>query len=63
MRPLVGAWFWSYAATIIRASCSFIQGGDRVRVELADVKLVVAAIVDTAAELAGVLAAGGVHHA
>jgi hypothetical protein len=31
--------------------------------ELADVKLVVAAMGDAAADLAGVLAAGGVYHA
>ena len=40
-----------------------VQGSDRVRVELADVKTVVAAMADAAADLAGVLAAGGVYHA
>ena len=40
-----------------------VQGEDRVRVELADVKAVVAAMADAAADLAGVLAAGGVYHA
>ena len=44
-----------------------VQGSERVRVELADVKTVVAAMVDAAARLlaivAGVLAAGGVYHA
>ena len=35
-----------------------VQGSDRVRVELADVKLVVAAMADAAADLAGVLAGG-----
>ena len=40
-----------------------VQGSERVRVELGDVKLVVAALVDAAADLAEVLAAGGVYHA
>lgn len=40
-----------------------MQGGDRVRVELSDVKAVIAAIGDAAADLAGLLAAGGVYHA
>lgn len=40
-----------------------VQGEDRVRVELADVKVVMAAMGDAAADLAGVLAAGGVYHA
>lgn len=37
-----------------------VQGGERVRVELADVKTVIAGMGDAAADLAGVLAAGGV---
>jgi len=40
-----------------------VQGSDRVRVELADAKSVVAAMAGAAADLAGVLAAGGVYHA
>jgi len=40
-----------------------VQGGERVNVEPADVKAVVAGIVDAAADLAGVLATGGVDHA
>ena len=40
-----------------------VQGSDRVRVELADVKSVVAALVNAAADLVGVLATGGVYHA
>ena len=39
------------------------QGEDRVRVELANVKAVVAALTDAAADLAEVLASGGVYHA
>ena len=39
------------------------QGTNKVRVELADVKVVVAAHVDAAADLAEVLAAGGVYNA
>jgi hypothetical protein len=46
-----------------KAALVLVQGGDRVRVELADVKTVVAAMADAAADLAGVLAAGGVYHA
>jgi hypothetical protein len=40
-----------------------VQGSDRVIVELAHVKTVVVAMVDAAADLAGVLAAGGAYHA
>jgi hypothetical protein len=39
------------------------QGENRVRVELAHVKLVVAGLVDGATDLAEVLAAGGRYHA
>ena len=40
-----------------------VQGEERVRVELTDVKTVVAVMADAAADLVGVLAAGGVYHA
>ena len=40
-----------------------VQGSDWIRVELASVKTVIAAMGDAAADLAGLLAAGGVHHA
>jgi hypothetical protein len=40
-----------------------VQGEDRVRVELAHVKAVVAALADAAADLAELLAAGGTYHA
>jgi len=40
-----------------------VQGSDRARVELAHVKTVSAAMGDAAANLAGVLATGGVYHA
>jgi hypothetical protein len=39
------------------------QGDNRVRVELAHVKALVAALTDAAADLAEVLASGGVYHA
>lgn len=39
------------------------QNENRVRVELAHVKVVVAAVVDAAADLAEVLATGGRYHA
>ena len=39
------------------------QGGNRVRAELAHVKALVAALTDAAADLAEVLASGGVYHA
>jgi hypothetical protein len=39
------------------------QVGNRARVELAHVKGLVAALVDAAADLAEVLASGGMHHA
>jgi hypothetical protein len=42
---------------------ALVQGENRVRVELAHVRELVAALVDAAADLAGVLAAGGVYHA
>jgi hypothetical protein len=38
-------------------------GDNRVRVDLANAKALVAALTDAAAELAEVLASGGVHHA
>jgi hypothetical protein len=40
-----------------------VQGENRVRVELTQVKALVAALVDAAADLAEVLASGGVYHA
>ena len=40
-----------------------VRGSDRARVELAHVKTVSAAMGDAAANLAGVLATGGVYHA
>ena len=40
-----------------------VQGSDRVTVDLAYVKAVIAAMGDAAADLAGLLAAGGVCHA
>jgi len=40
-----------------------VQGSDRVIVELAHVKTVIAAMGDAAEDLAAVLAAGGVYHA
>jgi hypothetical protein len=39
-----------------------VQGENRVRVDLAHVKALVAALAEAAADLAGVLAAGGVYH-
>ena len=39
------------------------QGENRVRVDLAHIKPLVAALTDAAADLAEVLAAGGVYHA
>ena len=39
---------------------ALVQGSERVRVDLAHVKAVIAAMGDAAAHLAGVLAAGGV---
>jgi hypothetical protein len=40
-----------------------VQGNDLVKVELAHVKAVIAAMGDTAADLTGLPAAGGVYHA
>jgi ribosomal protein L12E/L44/L45/RPP1/RPP2 len=40
-----------------------VQGDNRVRVELARVKALVAALTDAAADLAELLASGGVYHA
>jgi hypothetical protein len=39
------------------------QGDDRISVELSNVKTLVAALTDAAAELAELLASGGMHHA
>ena len=40
-----------------------VQGENRVRVKLAHIKILVAALTDAAADLAEVLATGGVYHA
>lgn len=44
-------------------SLVLVQGSERVMVDLANVKTVIAAMGDAAADLAGLLAAGGVYHA
>lgn len=44
-------------------SLVLVQDGDRIRVELANVKAVVAALTDAAADLAELLTADGVYHA